>query len=65
METDRAPVAGPRRPCRRDRTRQLNCSPQLLRRWGLQVRDGALRVPVTSFVPAVLMGSGLGKNTAR
>lgn len=42
----------------------MNCSPQLLRRWGLYVRDGALRVPVTHFVPAVLMGSGLGKNTA-
>jgi Domain of unknown function (DUF4438) len=42
----------------------MNCSPQLLRHWGLQVRDGALRVPVTHFVPAVLMGSGLGKNTA-
>ena len=42
----------------------MNCSPALLRRWGLQVRNGALRVPVTHFVPAVLMGSGLGKNTA-
>jgi hypothetical protein len=42
----------------------MNCSPLLLRRWGLQVRDRALRVPVTHFVPAALMGSGLGKNTA-
>lgn len=42
----------------------MNCSPLLLRRWGLQVRDRALRVPITHFVPAALMGSGLGKNTA-
>ena len=42
----------------------MNCSPRLLRHWGLHVRDRALHVPVTHFVPAVLMGSGLGKNTA-
>jgi hypothetical protein len=42
----------------------MNCAPRLLRRWGLQVRDGALRVPITHVIPAVLMGSGLGKNTA-
>ena len=42
----------------------MNCSPALLRRWGLHVRDGALQVPVTHTVPAILMGSGLGKNTA-
>jgi hypothetical protein len=42
----------------------MNCAPSLLRRWGLSVRDGALHAPVTHFVPASLMGSGLGKNTA-
>lgn len=42
----------------------LNCSPRLLRRWGLVQRDGALQVPVTHLVPSRLMGSGLGKNTA-
>ncbi len=42
----------------------LNCAPALLQRWGLRVRDGRLQVPVTHLVPARLMGSGLGKNTA-
>jgi hypothetical protein len=42
----------------------MNCSPRLLRRWGLVERDGALHAPVTHLVPARLMGSGLGKNTA-
>lgn len=42
----------------------LNCSPRLLRRWGLRERDGRLHVPVTHLVPSRLMGSGLGKNTA-
>lgn len=42
----------------------MNCAPTLLRRWGLRLRDGAMHVPVTHFVPAVLMGSGLGKNNA-
>lgn len=42
----------------------LNCSPRLIRRWGLLERDGALHVPVTHLVPARVMGSGLGKNTA-
>jgi hypothetical protein len=42
----------------------LNCSPALLQRWGLRVRDRRLQVPVTHLVPARLMGSGLGKNTA-
>jgi hypothetical protein len=42
----------------------MNCSPRLLRRWGLVQRDGALQVPVTHLVPAQLMGSGLGRNTA-
>jgi hypothetical protein len=42
----------------------MNCSPALLERWGLRERDGQLHVPVTHLVPARLMGSGLGKNTA-
>lgn len=42
----------------------MNCSPRLLRRWGITERDGRLQVPVTHLVPARLMGSGLGKNTA-
>ncbi len=50
----------------------LNCAPLLLRRWGLQRVDGArspalgaaLQVPVTHTLPAALMGSGLGRNSA-
>jgi hypothetical protein len=42
----------------------MNCSPRLLRRWGLVEQDGRLHAPVTHLVPARLMGSGLGKNTA-
>lgn len=42
----------------------LNTAPRLLRRWGLQERDGRLEVPVTHCLPATLMGSGLGKNSA-
>lgn len=42
----------------------LNCAPRLLARWGLRERDGVLQVPVTHVVPARIMGSGLGKNTA-
>jgi hypothetical protein len=42
----------------------MNCSPRLLRRWGITERDGQLQVPVTHLVPVRLMGSGLGKNTA-
>jgi hypothetical protein len=42
----------------------MNCAPRLLRRWGITEREGRLYVPVTHLVPARLMGSGLGKNTA-
>jgi len=42
----------------------LNCAPRLLALWGIVERNGQLQVPVTHFVPAQLMGSGLGKNTA-
>ena len=46
------------------RVEVMNCSPRLLRRWGIIERDGRLQVPVTHLVPVRLMGSGLGKNTA-
>lgn len=46
------------------RVEVLNCAPRLLWRWGLRERDSALEVPVSHLVPAQLMGSGLGKNTA-
>lgn len=42
----------------------LNCAPRLLWRWGLIERDGVLEAPVTHFVPAGIMGSGMGKSTA-
>ena len=42
----------------------LNASPDLLTRWRLTERGGVLRAPVTHLVPAAIMGSGLGKNTA-
>jgi hypothetical protein len=41
----------------------FNCSPELLRRWRLNERDGVLEVPVTHLLPAAIMGSGLGRNT--
>ncbi|MEO1127126.1 MAG: DUF4438 domain-containing protein [Cyanobacteria bacterium J06639_16] len=40
-----------------------NCSPSLLKRWGIRATSEALQVPVTHKIPAGLMGSGLGKNT--
>jgi len=42
----------------------LNCAPRLLALWGIVERDSRLAVPVTHVIPAQLMGSGLGKNTA-
>lgn len=42
----------------------FNCAPGLLRRWGIQERHGRLEIPVTHRIPAAVMGSGLGKNTA-
>jgi len=42
----------------------LSASPDLLRRWGLTERGGVLYAPVTHLVPAAIMGSGIGKNTA-
>jgi hypothetical protein len=41
----------------------FNCSPALLKRWGLRRDRRSLQVPVTHLVPAAIMGSGLGKNT--
>ena len=42
----------------------MNCSPALLKRWGLGPAHRRLQVPVTHEIPAAIMGSGLGKNTA-
>lgn len=41
----------------------FNCAPALLRRWGLRAQNSVLQVPVTHWIPAAIMGSGLGKNT--
>jgi Domain of unknown function (DUF4438) len=41
-----------------------NCSPGLLRRWNPTPRGGSLEVRVTHVVPAAILGSGLGVNTA-
>jgi Domain of unknown function (DUF4438) len=40
-----------------------NCSPALLKRWGIREQGNQLQVPVTHLVPATIMGSGLGKNS--
>lgn len=42
----------------------FKASPLLLDKWGLSIKKGKLRVPVTHRVPAVLMGSGLGVTSA-
>lgn len=42
----------------------MNASPELLRRWRVHVHAGRLVVRVTHRIPALLMGSGLGKNSA-
>lgn len=41
----------------------FNCSPRLIRQWGLRSHQGRLLVPVTHLIPASIMGSGLGKNS--
>jgi hypothetical protein len=41
-----------------------NAAPGLLRRLALRRRGQGLEVPVTHILPASLIGSGLGKNTA-
>ncbi len=40
-----------------------NCSPALLKRWGIRQNGRSLQVPVTHRLPATIMGSGLGKNS--
>lgn len=42
----------------------MNSAPELLRRWGIRQHQGRLSVAVTHRIPATLMGSGLGKNSA-
>ena len=42
----------------------MNCSPNLLKSWGLKSYHRRLQVPVTHLIPSAIMGSGLGKNTA-
>ncbi|MGC4093195.1 MAG: DUF4438 domain-containing protein [Polyangiaceae bacterium] len=42
----------------------MNASPQLLKRWGISRESGRLVVRVTHLVPAEIMGSGTGRNTA-
>ena len=41
----------------------FNCSPSLLRRWGLVEGGSVLEVPVTHRFPSRIMGSGIGRNT--
>jgi hypothetical protein len=40
----------------------FNCSPRLVRRWGMRSRQGKLQVPVTHLIPAAIMGSGIGRD---
>lgn len=42
----------------------FNCSPRLVERWGLRHRGKVLGVPVTHVLPAGIMGSGLGRDSA-
>lgn len=42
----------------------MNCSPGLIRHWGVRSQSGRLYAPVTHLVPAAIMGSGLGRNNA-
>jgi hypothetical protein len=42
----------------------MNCDPVLLERWRVRLEAGRLVVPITHRIPASIMGSGLGKNTA-
>jgi len=42
----------------------LNCSPRLLRRWGVRSEPPLLTAPVTHIVPAAVMGSGIGRPDA-
>jgi hypothetical protein len=42
----------------------MNLDPDLLTKMNLEIKDGVLEVPVTTTVPAYLMGSGLGSMSA-
>lgn len=42
----------------------FNCSPSLIRDWGLRFNRRRLQVPVTHLIPASAMGSGIGKNNS-
>jgi hypothetical protein len=42
----------------------MNCDPELLERWRVRLEQRRLVVRVTHRIPAAIMGSGLGKNTA-
>ncbi|MDK9708200.1 MAG: DUF4438 domain-containing protein [Desulforhopalus sp.] len=46
------------------RIQAMNCSPRLIRRWGVRADKQCLHVPVTHLVPAKVMGSGIGQNNA-
>ncbi len=41
-----------------------NCSPRLIRNWGLRALRQRIQVPVTHLIPAAIMGSGLGRDNA-
>ena len=41
-----------------------NCSPLLIRRWGLRSAPDRLRVPVTHLLPAGIIGSGIGRDNS-
>lgn len=43
----------------------FNCSPQLLRRWGVWSENEKLHIPVTHCLPARVMGSGIGRSTVQ
>ena len=47
-----------------DTVRAMNIDPGLFEKLGVTVQDGKLRVPVVAKVPAYLMGSGIGSQTA-
>lgn len=41
-----------------------NCSPNLIRRWGLRSQPHRLRVPVTHLLPPGILGSGVGRDNS-
>lgn len=42
----------------------FSCSPRLIEHWGLRTSAGRLQVPITHLIPALIMGSGVGKSNA-